>query len=221
MTGRDRAPRLAVLVSGGGSNLQAIMDRIAAGTLAARIASVVSDRPGAYALERARAAGIPATCLDYATAGGREAFGQRLAALLEGLRPDLVVLAGFMRILPDALVERYRGRMLNVHPSLLPKYPGLHTYRRVLEAGDAWHGSTVHFVTPELDAGPAIIQYRIRVRSDDTEETLRERVQRGEHVIYPLAIGQVIEGRVVLRDGHVWRDGVPSQGPEVMDETAD
>lgn len=221
MTGRDRAPRLAVLVSGGGSNLQAIMDRIAAGTLAARIAGVVSDRPGAYALERARAAGIPATCLDYATAGSREAFGERLASLLHSVRPDLVVLAGFMRILPDALVESYRGRMLNVHPSLLPKYPGLNTYRRVLEEGDAWHGSTVHFVTPELDAGPAIVQYRIRVHSSDTEETLRQRVQRGEHLIYPLAIGWVVEDRVALRDGRVWRDGAPAPEPAVMHETAE
>ena len=106
-----------------------------------------------------------------------------------------------MRILPGELVERYRGRMLNVHPSLLPKYPGLDTYRRVLEAGDAWHGSTVHFVTPELDAGPAIIQYRVRIRPGDTEQSLRDRVQRGEHLIYPQAIRWIAEGLVELRDG--------------------
>lgn len=217
---RDSRPRqrLAVLVSGSGSNLQAIMDRAAAGDIPVEIAGVVSDRAGVYALERARAAGVPAITVDYAACGGRAAFGERLGAELDALGPDAVALAGFMRILPDALVQRYRGRMLNVHPSLLPKYPGLDTYRRALEAGDAWHGSTVHFVIPELDAGPAIIQYRVRVRPGDMEHTLRERVQRGEHVIYPRAIGWLATGRVEHRADGVWIDGSRSISPVIVDE---
>jgi phosphoribosylglycinamide formyltransferase-1 len=217
---RDSRPRqrIAVLVSGSGSNLQAIMDRAAAGDIPVEIAGVVSDRADAYALERARGAGVPAITVEYAACGSRAAFGERLGAELDALGPDAVALAGFMRILPDALVQRYRGRMLNVHPSLLPRYPGLDTYRRALEAGDAWHGSTVHFVIPELDAGPAIIQYRVRVRPGDTEHTLRERVQRGEHVIYPRAIGWLATGRVEHRADGVWIDGSRTTSPVVVDE---
>ena len=140
------------------------------------------------------------------------------AAQLDRLKPDLVVLAGFMRILPRDLVEGYLGRMLNVHPSLLPKYPGLDTYARVLEAGDEWHGSTVHFVIPELDAGPGIIQYQVRMKPGDTERSLREKVQRGEHLIYPQAIRCLADGRVEFRAGRVWRDGAPAPGPLVVEE---
>lgn len=210
--------RLAVLVSGSGSNLQAILDATRSGTLDARVVGVISDRPGVLALERARQAGIPAITVDYRACGGREAFGARLLEELQRLDPQLVVLAGFMRILPDAVVDHYRDRMLNVHPSLLPLYPGLDTYRRTLEAGDAWHGATVHFVIPELDAGPAILQYRIRIRPGDTVESLRQRVQRGEHRLYPQAIQWLAEGRVACRDGIVWRDGRPASGPEIVDE---
>jgi phosphoribosylglycinamide formyltransferase-1 len=212
--------RIVVLVSGSGSNLQALIDRSRDGALNADVAAVISDRPGVFALERARRAGIPAITIDFAAAGGRDAFARDLDSRLAALEPDLVVLAGFMRVLPDGLVNRHRGRMLNVHPSLLPKYPGLHTYRRALAAGDPWHGSTVHFVTPELDAGPAIVQYRVRVGSGDTEQTLRERVQRGEHRIYPQAIQWLAEGRVAFRDGRVWRDGVADAPPAVVDEPA-
>lgn len=209
--------RTVVLVSGNGSNLQAILDA-AAGRLPVDVAGVVSDRPGAYALERARAAGVPAIAVDYRAAGSREAFGERLAAELDRLAPDLVVLAGFMRILPAAVVERYRGRMLNVHPSLLPLYPGLDTYRRALEAGDEWHGTTVHFVVPELDAGPAILQYRVRVLPGESEADLRQRVQRGEYLVYPRAIGWLASGRLAQRDGRAWLDGQALDGPVVVDE---
>jgi phosphoribosylglycinamide formyltransferase-1 len=210
--------RAVVLVSGNGSNLQAIVDRARAGDIAVEVVGVVSDRPGAYALERARAAGIPAVTVDYGAAGSREEFGRRLAAELDTLNPGAVVLAGFMRILPAPLVERYRGRMLNVHPSLLPRYPGLDTYRRVLAAGDEWHGTTVHFVVPELDAGPAILQYRVRIAPGETETSLRARVQRGEYRIYPQAIGWLAAGRLEQRDGHAWLDGRKLDGPCVVDE---
>jgi phosphoribosylglycinamide formyltransferase-1 len=219
-TAGRRPLRTAVLVSGNGSNLQAILDSAAAGDIAIRIVGVISDRSEAYALERARAAGVPAATVEFRACASRDEFGERLAAEIAALRADLVVLAGFMRILPDELVEAHLGRMLNVHPSLLPKYPGLHTYRRVLEAGDPWHGSTVHFVVPELDAGPGIIQYRVRVRATDTEQTLRARVQRGEHRIYPLAIGWVAEGSVEYRDGAVWCRGAPLMAPVIVDEDA-
>jgi phosphoribosylglycinamide formyltransferase-1 len=211
-------PRGVVLVSGDGSNLQAIIDEARRGALGVTLAGVLSDRPGVRALERARQAGIPATVIDYAAAGSRTAFGTRLADAMAELRPDIVVLAGFMRILPDALVATYQGRMLNVHPSLLPKYPGLDTYRRALAAGDPAHGSTVHFVIPELDAGPAIIQYRVPIRAGDTADTLKARIQRGEHAIYPRAIAWLAAGRVTLRDGTAWLDGTPLASPVVVDE---
>ncbi len=210
-------PRAVVLVSGDGSNLQAIIDANRHGALDLVIAGVLSDRPGARALERARLAGIPAEAIDYATAPDRATFAARLAARIDGLCPDIVILAGFMRILPDTLVAAYAGHMLNVHPSLLPKYPGLHTYRRALAAGEQEHGSTVHFVIPELDAGPGIIQFRVPVRPADTEDSLRERVQAGEHLIYPRAIAWLAAGRVMLRDGATWLDGERLAAPVVVD----
>ncbi|MFO1356123.1 MAG: phosphoribosylglycinamide formyltransferase [Gammaproteobacteria bacterium] len=214
------ALRIAVLVSGSGSNLQAIIDAARTGTLDAQVIGVISDRPGVLALERARQAGIPAITVDYKACGSREAFGTRLLDELRRLDPQLVVLAGFMRILPAAVVDGFRGRMLNVHPSLLPRYPGLDTYRRALAAGDAWHGSSVHFVIPELDAGPVILQYRIPVRAGDSEDSLRARVQAGEHRIYPRAIQLVAEGRIEYRDGRAWRDGQPVTVPEITEEDA-
>jgi phosphoribosylglycinamide formyltransferase-1 len=210
--------RTVVLVSGSGSNLQALMDRANEGQLDVDFAAVISDRPGVHALDRARQAGIPAITVDYRAAGNRDAFATGLGAELDALSPDLVVLAGFMRILPANLVNRYCGRMLNVHPSLLPKYPGLDTYRKALASGDPWHGSTVHFVIPELDAGPAIVQYRVRIRAGESEAALRARVQRGEHIIYPRAVQELAEGRVTYRDGRTWRDGSPCTQPEVIEE---
>lgn len=212
MTGR---PRAVVLVSGDGSNLQAIIDQVHRGALDIELAGVVSDRPGVRALARAAAAGIPNLVVDQG--GDRAAFGDRLTTTLRSLQPDLVILAGFMRILPADLVDAYRGRMLNVHPSLLPKYPGLHTYRRALAAGDREHGSTVHFVIPALDAGPGILQFRMPVLAGDTEETLRARVRAGEHLIYPRAIAWVAAGRVTLRDGATWLDGEQLPSPVVVD----
>lgn len=211
-------PRTVVLVSGGGSNLQAIIDATRSGQLPITLAGVISDRPGVGALARAARAGIPASIVDYAAARSRADFDAALASSLAGLAPDLVVLAGFMRILDPGLVEAWTGRMLNVHPSLLPRHPGLHTYRRVLAAGDPEHGATVHFVIPALDAGPAIIQYRIRVWPEDTEATLRARTQRGEHRIYPQAIAWFAAGRLALRDGAASLDGRVLAEPVVVDE---
>jgi phosphoribosylglycinamide formyltransferase-1 len=216
--GIGTGPRTAVLVSGGGTNLQAIIDRVAAGTLPVNLAEVLSDNPRARGLERAARAGIPTCTVDYAGHASRTLAEAALLAELERLAPDLVVLAGFMRILPDALVERFTGRMLNVHPSLLPKFRGLHTFRRVLAAGDAWHGSTVHFVVPALDAGPAIIQYWIPVGAADTEDSLKRRVQRGEYLIYPRAIEWFAAGRLILRDDAAWLDGQRLDAPVRVDE---
>lgn len=216
--GLGAGPTTAVLVSGSGTNLQAIIDRVQKGDLRIRLAAVLSDVPGAYGLERAQGAGIPTTAVNYQDFPDRPAAEQALGSELAAIDPEIVVLAGFMRILPDAIVATYQGRMLNVHPSLLPKFRGLHTYERVLEAGDAWHGTTVHFVVPELDAGPAIIQYRVAVRPADDAASLRARVQDGEYLIYPQAIGWLASGRLALRDGGAWLDGKPLTAPVQVDE---
>jgi phosphoribosylglycinamide formyltransferase 1 len=214
----NATPRAVVLVSGDGSNLQAILDQARPGSLGIDVVGVLSDRPGVRALARAEAAGVQALTVDYRAAGTRKEFDARLSGALRDLHPDLVILAGFMRILDPDVVESYRGRMLNVHPSLLPKYPGLHTYRRALEAGEQEHGATVHFVIPELDAGPGILQYRIPVIPGDTETSLRERVRAGEHLIYPRAIAWLAAGRAELRGDAVWLDGIRLARPVIVDE---
>jgi len=210
--------RIAVLVSGSGTNLQAIIAAIRANALAVEIVGVISDKPAAVGLQRARDAGIAAIAIDFKAAPSRVSFNKQLDEALEQLQPDLVVLAGYMRILPDNTVNNFRGRMLNVHPSLLPAYPGLDTYARVLAAGEQWHGTTVHFVTPELDAGPGILQYRVKIREDDTEESLRQRVQTGEYIIYPQAIGWFAEGRIKFANDVAILDGQPTDQPFVIDE---
>ena len=217
MTSASRL-QTVVLVSGSGTNLQAIIDHAASGSLGITLTGVISDRPGVLALERAKHANIPALTVDHAQAGNSAAFQQQLGGVLAELKPELIVLAGFMRILSAELVSAWAGRMLNVHPSLLPKYPGLHTYRRALEAGDSVHGSTVHFVIPELDAGPGILQYRVRIRPGDDEDSLRARVQQGEYLIYPRAIAWFAAGRLALKDGSTWLDGERLSAPVIVDE---
>ena len=212
------ATRVAVLISGEGSNLQALIDAAQAGQLGASIVSVVSNRGAARGLDRARAAGIEALHLAPKRGQERVDYDADLAALLAPREPDLVVLAGFMRILGPQFVERYEGRRLNLHPSLLPKYPGLDTHRRVLEAGDSWHGATVHFVTDELDGGPPIIQYRLPVGSGDTAESLAQRVHKGEHIILPRAVTWFAAGRLRLRSGSVMLDGRALDAPVSVDE---
>jgi phosphoribosylglycinamide formyltransferase-1 len=216
MTAPTPLPRVVVLVSGRGSNLKAIAARADAGELPIRIEAVISDRADAGALEWARDRGIPAAVLSPRDFADREAYGRALGDLVERYAPQLVVLAGFMRILSDEFVLRFSGRMLNIHPSLLPRYPGLHTHRRALAAGDAEHGASVHFVTPELDGGPVVLQARVPVLPGDDEDTLAARVLREEHVIYPRCVGWFAAGRLALRDGAVWLDGKPLDAPVML-----
>ena len=216
MTAPTPLLRVVVLVSGRGSNLKAIAAQADAGALPVRIEAVVSDRADAGALDWARDRGIPAAVLSPRDFADREAYGRALGDLVEGYAPQLVVLAGFMRILSDEFVLRFAGRMLNIHPSLLPRYPGLHTHRRALEAGDPEHGASVHFVTPELDGGPVVLQARVPVLPGDDEDTLAARVLREEHIIYPRCVGWFAAGRLALRDGAVWLDGRPLDAPVML-----
>lgn len=210
--------RVAVLISGSGTNLQAIIDAIAAEKMPVSLVAVLSDRPAAFGLQRAAAAGIPTIAMNFKEFASRSDYETRLANELAKLRPDLVVLAGYMRILPTAIVNAYSGRMLNVHPSLLPAYPGLDTYARALAAGESHHGATVHFVTPELDAGPAIIQYRVPVEPGDTQASLRARVQAGEYRIYPQAIRWIADGRLKLVGKQVLLDNQPLASPIIIED---
>ena len=208
---------LAILISGRGSNMAAIARSCAAHEIHATIACVGSDRVGAPGLDIARALGIDAFSLAPAAFDARAAWEEALVERLDAARPQLVVLAGFMRILGSGFVAHYRGRMLNIHPSLLPHYKGLHTHRRVLEAGDTHHGCSVHFVTEELDGGPVVAQGRVPVFADDDEQGPSARVQAVEHILYPRTIGWIASGRLAWRDGAPWFDGRPLAAPVVED----
>ena len=201
-------PRLKVivLISGQGTNLRALIRAQQTGELHSDIQAVFSDRSDAPGLERARQADIDARHLEPADFDDNAAFDATLAQEILALEPDLLVLAGLMRILGPDFVETFRGRVLNIHPSLLPRFPGLNTHRRVLAAGDTVHGATVHFVTEKLDGGPRVIQYRIPVRPDDSETSLKFRVSRGEHIILPRAVGWFAEQRLRLINGAVMLD---------------
>lgn len=199
--------RIVVLISGSGSNLQAIIDACSSDDFPAAVVGVISNRAGVKGLQRAADAGIQNVVLQHTDFTSREDFDLALQEQIDRFDPDLVVLAGFMRILTSGLVEHYAGRMLNIHPSLLPKYTGLHTHRRALEAGDTEHGTTVHFVTVELDGGPPVIQARVPIEPADTEETLAQRVLEQEHKIYPQAILWFAQGRLRLERNHALLDG--------------
>ncbi|ANI31264.1 phosphoribosylglycinamide formyltransferase [Yersinia entomophaga] len=206
--------KIVVLVSGQGSNLQALMDAQQQGRLAGTICAVFSNNPQAYGLERATQAAIPAHALDAKTFPDRVSFDLALAQAIDAYQPDLLVLAGYMRILSPEFVQHYAGRMLNIHPSLLPKYPGLHTHRQAIENGDTEHGTSVHFVTEELDGGPVILQAKVPIFSEDSEDDVIERVQAQEHNIYPLVVSWFTEGRLEMRENAAWLDGkkLPLQG---------
>lgn len=213
----DTVCSAAVLVSGGGTNLQAFIDAVRDGRLGLRLCAVLSDNPHARGLDRARRAGLPAECVARAEHADAGAFEDALAERLARFEPDLLILAGFMRILGGAFVARYEGRILNIHPSLLPRFRGLNTHQRAIEAGDRWHGCTVHFVTEQLDGGPRIAQARVPVLPDDTAPRLAARVLEIEHRIYPWAAGLVASGRVRYRDGEAWYDGERLHEPLLFD----
>jgi len=198
---------VVVLLSGTGSNLQALIDNVRTGENPARIAAVISNRADAYGLQRAQDAGIETRVLDHKAFDGREAFDAALIELIDVFNPQLVVLAGFMRILSADFVRHYQGRLLNIHPSLLPKYKGLNTHQRALDAGDREHGCSVHFVTEELDGGPLVVQAVVTVESDDTAHSLAQRVHTQEHRIYPLAVRWFAEGRLALSEQGALLDG--------------
>ena len=179
---------IVILISGRGSNMELLLDAAASGALPVRVAAVLSNRPQAKGLEVAAAKGVTTRVVDHQRYSRREDFDVAMAAEIDAHAPDLVVLAGFMRILSDAFVEHYAGRLINIHPSLLPAYPGLHTHRRALEDGVRVHGCTVHFVTPTLDHGPIVIQAAVPVLDGDDEDSLAARVLVQEHQIYPLAV---------------------------------
>ncbi|WP_237060029.1 phosphoribosylglycinamide formyltransferase [Microbulbifer sediminum] len=201
--------RVAVLISGSGTNLQALIDAAAGNDSGYELCAVISNKADAYGLTRARDAGIPVSVVNHRDYADRESFDRTLIESIDGYGAELVVLAGFMRILTPEFVRHYRGRLLNIHPSLLPKYQGLHTHQRALEAGDTEHGVTVHFVTEELDGGPSILQAVIPVEPGDTAESLARRVQVQEHIIYPLAVRWFAEGRLRMAGDHSELDGEP------------
>ncbi len=209
--------KAAILISGSGTNLQSFIDTIAQGNLDLDIAVVLSNRPDAYGLTRARDADIQTACIEHGAFEGRVQFDRAVAASLEPFDPDLLILAGFMRILSPWFVTRYEGKVLNIHPALLPRHPGLDTHARALRAGDSHHGSTVHFVTDELDGGPRILAGRIAVNAGETPEQLQERVQAVEHRIYPQAAQLFATGRITYRNGAAWLDGKILADPLIVD----
>jgi phosphoribosylglycinamide formyltransferase 1 len=205
-TATQRRP-IVILISGRGSNMQALIESSRRPDAAYSVAQVLSDQPDAAGLAIARESGVAAQAIPSPKGTSRQAYGERLAAAIDPHQPALVALAGFMRILSPAFVHHYAGRLLNIHPSLLPKYIGLHTHQRALDAGDAEHGATVHFVTEQLDEGPRILQARVPVHPGDTEDSLSARVIDQEHRIYPLAVNWFCQGRLRSDEKRAWLDG--------------
>ncbi|WP_336503408.1 phosphoribosylglycinamide formyltransferase [Acinetobacter junii] len=201
--------RIAVLVSGNGSNLQALIDA----NLSGQIIGVLSNKADAYALERAKKANIATAVVSHKDFPNRESFDEAMHQLLLEWQIDLVILAGFMRILTPSFVSQWQGKMLNIHPSLLPYYKGVNTHQRVLNTGDRFHGCTVHFVTAELDAGQSIAQSAIEVRLNDTVETLAQRVHKLEHFIYPQVAEWLCNGQLTWRDGQAFFNQKPLERP--------
>ncbi|PXF63000.1 phosphoribosylglycinamide formyltransferase [Kangiella spongicola] len=201
--------RIVVLISGSGSNLQALIDAAEMGGINGHIVAVISNKPDVYGLTRAQNAKIPTEVVDHTAFDGRQAFEAELSKVINRYTPDLIVLAGFMRILNSEFVQPYEGKMLNIHPSLLPKYKGLHTHRRALENGDTEHGVSVHFVTSELDGGPVIAQRTVKVEKSDTEQSLQAKVQQQEHQLYPEVVARFCNDRLEYKDGKAYMDKKP------------
>lgn len=210
--------RTAVLLSGTGSNFQAILNQVASANLEVEVVAAFSDRADAQGLQRARNAGLPAVALPPSAYPDKRSWWDAFARRLRIFNPQVLALAGFMRILPASMCGEYRGRALNIHPSLLPGYPGLNTGRRVLEAGEAWHGTTVHFVTRELDSGPLIAQARLRVTGEDDEASLKTRVKACEHVLYPRVLQWMARGRLAAGENCALLDGKELRKPIVFEE---
>ena len=198
---------IVVLVSGNGSNLQTILDQCEQGSINGKVTAVFSNKSTAYGLERAQQAGVDAISLAQSDFADRAAFDAELMTQIDQYQPDLIVLAGYMRILSDSFVQHYAGKMLNIHPSLLPKYPGLDTHQRAIDNSDEEHGASVHFVTPELDAGPVILQAKVPVFADDTVDELSSRVHTQEHMIYPMVVQWFCAERLAMIDGKAVLDG--------------
>ncbi|TEA27595.1 phosphoribosylglycinamide formyltransferase [Candidatus Schmidhempelia bombi] len=201
--------RIVILVSGSGSNLQAIIEACQAGYIQAEIVAVISNKPNVFALQRAKNAQIATHVIEHTKYSERALFDMAVANQIADYQPDLIILAGYMRILTPHFIQRFVGKIINIHPSLLPKYPGLHTHQRAIEAGDDRHGATVHFVTQELDGGPIILQAAVPVLANDNQDTLSHRVLNKEHQIYPLTIKWFIDGRLIMRDNQAYLDGKP------------
>lgn len=197
---------IVVLISGSGSNLQAIIDACASGFIPGKVSAVISNKANAYGLTRASNAGITTQMLSHKHFASRESYDQALISAIDQHQPDLIVLAGFMRILTPAFVKHYEGRLLNIHPSLLPKYQGLNTHQRALDAGDIEHGCSVHFVTDQLDGGPVILQAKVPVFPEDDAVSIAERVHEQEHQIYPLVVRWFCQNRLQQRADQAWLD---------------
>ena len=207
-------PRLVILISGTGSNMLALVEACRRGDLDATVAGVISNRPDAAGVQHARDRDIPALVVDHKEFSDRLAFDKAMMDAIDEFAPDLVVLAGFMRILTPEFVRHYQGRLLNIHPSLLPLYPGLHTHQRAIDAGDSIHGVSVHFVTEELDGGPVVAQAVVSVTADDSANSLKDKVHAQEHVLYPIVVKWFVEGRLRLTSKGVTLDGkeLPASG---------
>lgn len=199
--------KIVVLVSGNGSNLQAIIDACQSNQINGKVVAVISNQPNVYSLIRAKQANIPSHVINHKAFISREEFDDKVQQQIDCYQPDLIVLAGYMRILTADFVQHYAGKMLNIHPSLLPKYPGLHTHHRAIEAGDKEHGTTVHFVTEDLDGGPIILQAKVPIFDNDAEQDVIKRVLTQEHRIYPLVVKWFCDNRLNMQDGKAYLDG--------------
>jgi len=213
---RNSTGKIVLLISGNGSNLQAFIDRQNSPDLNGQVVAVISNVANAYGLIRAKNANIPAITIEHTQFASRENFDSALISKIDEYQPDLIVLAGFMRILTANFVAHYRQRLLNIHPSLLPKYPGLHTHKRAIENNDQYHGASVHFVTEELDGGPIIAQSQVAIKNGETERNLKIKVQQLEHQLYPAAANLLLTDRIKLVEDVVHMDNAPLEKPVRM-----